>query len=103
MCEWNTLKPIYINRGETIREIMVDSCIADYVQQMNDLGIETIGCCCGHFRSPSTVLVDKGSEELMLQYQYSFSRYGYPDGTFCLEHIIDVDLDQSGNHRRKSL
>ena len=30
------------------REIPVDACIAQLVQVLNDYGIETIACCCGH-------------------------------------------------------
>jgi hypothetical protein len=27
---------------------MVDACIAPLVQAMNDRGVHTLGCCCGH-------------------------------------------------------
>lgn len=94
MCEWGTTLPIRVIRKNNRlsedgwHEIEVDACIADYVQRMNDLGIITLNCCCGHFKSPASVLVDNQSESLMIQYGYSFSHYYYPDGSFCLEHII---------------
>ena len=34
--------------GLTEREELIDSCIAPLVQILNDYGIKTISCCCGH-------------------------------------------------------
>lgn len=51
MCQWGTdtmvrlCVPMPVS-GRT--EIGVDACIAPLVQALNDAGIETIACCCGH-------------------------------------------------------
>jgi len=29
-------------------EIAVDACLAPLVQMLNDYGVHTTGCCCGH-------------------------------------------------------
>lgn len=56
MCEWgNTVNlkvPIPANlshTGEFRWDIKsIDSCLADIIQALNDVGIYTAGCCCGH-------------------------------------------------------
>jgi hypothetical protein len=51
MCKWGTDKTVKLCKPMLVSgrtEIAVDDCIADLVQALNDAGIETIGCCCGH-------------------------------------------------------
>ena len=54
MCKWGTdavvrlAVPMPVS-GRT--EIKVDACIAPLVQALNDAGIETVACCCGHGRA----------------------------------------------------
>lgn len=109
MCKWGTTLPIRVIRKNNHlnedgwHEIEVDACIAEYVQHMNNLGIITINCCCGHFKSPPSVLVDSQSESLMIQYRYSFSRYYYPDGSFCLEHIVQDIASNNDDYKEFKL
>jgi len=51
MCEWGIDKEINLC-GPVERKIKVDACLAPLVQMLNDFGIETIACCCGHGKSP---------------------------------------------------
>lgn len=51
MCKWGTDKDVFLMKVKPFsgrREIKVDACIAPLVQMLNDYGIETIACCCGH-------------------------------------------------------
>lgn len=56
MCDWGTnitlRVPIPANVSHTGKfrwaNKAVDSCIAKYVQALNDAGLYTGGCCCGH-------------------------------------------------------
>lgn len=56
MCKWGTdtilRVPIHADDSYTGEfrwdNKPVDSCIADIVQALNDAGIYTRGCCCGH-------------------------------------------------------
>lgn len=79
MCEWGTSLPIYVIRrnNDSIPDgwhlIYVDACIAPVVQTMNNLGILTVGCCCGHGKTNATVLVELESEELMLKFGYNYT------------------------------
>jgi len=38
----------------------VDSCIAPIVKALNDSGIYTSGCCCGHGKTEGTILLHDG-------------------------------------------
>lgn len=38
----------------------VDSCIAPIVQALNDAGIYTSGCCCGHGKEEGTIFLHDG-------------------------------------------
>lgn len=51
MCKWGTDKEVMLCKPLPIsgrKMVKVDACIARLVQTLNDYGIETIGCCCGH-------------------------------------------------------
>ena len=67
MCKWGKTKRVELcnpaiqrpvafkTRGETWAS--VDYCIADFIQWLNDLGIETKGCCCGHSKEMGGVII----------------------------------------------
>lgn len=92
MCQWGTTVTIYVIRRNNPdipdgwHPKGVDACIADYVQRMNEQGIVTTGCCCGHGKSPAWVTVDIGSLIQMLQ-------LGYSNCELTLEKFLDE------NHR----
>lgn len=52
MCEYGnciTLElPDWYVKYRNNREVSIDSCIADDIKYIWSLGIETLGCCCGH-------------------------------------------------------
>ena len=51
MCKYGTTKDVFLLTEKLFssrREIPVDACLARLVQVLNDYGIETIACCCGH-------------------------------------------------------
>lgn len=78
MCKWGTHKKINVIRRanpyveDGWHEINVDSCIADKIQEMNNLGVITLNCCCGHGKSTPNVLVSKGSEILLKIHGYDY-------------------------------
>jgi hypothetical protein len=37
-----------INKNQNKKVIPVDACIADEIQVLNNKGVITLGCCCGH-------------------------------------------------------
>lgn len=40
--------------------VPVDSCIAPLVQLLQDHGVRTVGCCCGHGKAPGFVSFEDG-------------------------------------------
>ncbi len=81
MCAWGTSKAIRVIRrnhpaiADGWHEVYVDECLAEYVQKMNDLGIVTLSCCCGHGRSNPNVLVAIRAKPLMKKHEYEYEKY----------------------------
>lgn len=70
MCKWGNdiiLKvPISARSSHTGEfhwdEKPVDSCLADIVQALNNAGIYTDGCCCGHGKYRGSILLQDNRE-----------------------------------------
>lgn len=43
----------------------VDACIAGIVQALNDAGIYTAGCCCGHGKHDGNIILHDGRELIL--------------------------------------
>lgn len=52
MCEQNRK-----NNGRRI-----DPCMREAIRCLNDQGIKTLACCCGHGKHPMTIVIDAGQE-----------------------------------------
>jgi len=39
----------------------IDKCLAPYIKALNDAGLYTGGCCCGHGKSPGTISFHDGT------------------------------------------
>jgi len=98
MCEWGTDAFIYVIRRnhpdipDGWHLMAVDACIADYVQRMNDLGIITMGCCCGHGKTEPQVSVAWESGERARQLGYGLRVYREGES---YEHIME-DVESAG-------
>lgn len=96
MCAWGTDQIIHVirrNHPDTPdgwHPVAVDACIADYVQRMNDQGVITVGCCCGHGKGRPVVLVAAESVPLLAQLGYEHHPFeaGRED---VVEHYISTD------------
>ena len=78
ICLHGKTKSVKLNRsrstsGATI--VPVDECIANEVQMLNDAGVITYGCCCGHGKSDPSCLVDKESESILKSIGYKLYEY----------------------------
>ncbi|MGD7046962.1 hypothetical protein ACQCU9_01930 [Rossellomorea marisflavi] len=56
-------------------EVPVDECIADEIQRLNDSGVITYGCCCGHGEGKRSCLVDISSKYILDNMGYTLSAY----------------------------
>lgn len=85
ICLHGTYKKVtVINIEQNKKEVVVDACIADEIQELNDKGVITLGSCCGHGKAgqiaewengfgkwksryePPHVLIDENSVELAI-------------------------------------
>lgn len=100
MCLYGVLKYVdVINPNQNKRKVVIDACIADEIQWLNDgRGVVTLGCCCGHglagqitewennygkwngHHEPPNVLINKDSVELAKKLGYTPYPYYYADG-----------------------
>lgn len=70
MCEWGTevlldvpIHPDDSYTGQLRRAKKgVDACIADIVEALNQAGIYTRSCCCGHGKQDGSILLHDGRE-----------------------------------------
>ncbi len=43
----------------------VDACIQSMVQALNDAGLQTLNCCCGHGQRPGWIALEDGRHILI--------------------------------------
>ena len=98
MCLHGTYKWVSVINCNS--RVKVDACIADEIQMLNDLGIITLGSCCGHgeagmpvewendfgrwkgYVQPPHVLIDEKSKNLAELLGYRPFPYYYADGEY---------------------
>ncbi len=81
MCKNGTLKDVLvINPSQNRKQVKVDACIAEEVQQLNNEGIVTLGCCCGHGEAGKIVEIKNASG--------TFKEYLQPPSTLLEERSV---------------
>lgn len=98
MCLHGTYKFVNVISEQNNKRVKVDACIADEVQELNNLGVITLGCCCSHgkagkivdwensygkwksYAEPSQALICKKSVELAKDCGYKPIPYYYANG-----------------------
>ena len=60
VCHKCGMKPVVHITFE--KNYQVDSCIANIVYALNDIGIGTTASCCGHGRQPGSIILKDGRE-----------------------------------------
>lgn len=99
MCLHGIYKQVsVINPNQGKRNVVIDACIADEIKVLNDNGIVTLSCCCGHgkagqitewendfgkwkeFLQPPHTLIIEESVSLAKKLGYSPYPYYYADG-----------------------
>lgn len=83
MCLYGTYKLVnVINRDQNKKRILVDACIADEIQDLNNNGIITLGCCCGH-----------GAAGKIIEYENEFGKWrkhGEPPSVLISETSVEL-------------
>lgn len=99
MCLYGVYKWVdIINPYQNQKRVVVDACIANEIQELNNKGIITLGSCCGHgrageiiewkngfgvwksYQSPPQVLIHVDSVEKAKLLGYRPFPYFYADG-----------------------
>jgi len=70
MCKYGTYKLLKVNYRNLER--CIDACIANEIKELNENGIITLGCCCGHGEHAPVVLVNEKSIKSMLTLGYDY-------------------------------
>lgn len=78
MCEYGTLEKIHVIydlNPPRENDILVDSCIADEIEKLNNYGVKTLGCCCGHGEYNPECLIDMSSISICKKLGYDVHEY----------------------------
>ena len=73
MCKWGIDEMVTLCRPKLVSgrlTVPVDKCIAPLIQLLNDHGVRTIGCCCGHGKGPGFISFEDAegfSREVLLE------------------------------------
>lgn len=60
MCYHGTHKLVRVINKQNKQDVVVDACIADEIQHLNNMGVVTLGCCCGHGKAGQIVEWENG-------------------------------------------
>lgn len=44
---------------------VIDPCMRSVIQNLQELRVKTLACCCGHKKYPMSIVVDIGVEKVM--------------------------------------
>lgn len=73
MCQYGHYRNVYVN--DKRKEVKVDYCIADKIVFLNEIGVITYGCCCGHGEYHPQCLVDIKSRLKLEEIGYTLREY----------------------------
>jgi len=82
MCKWGTHELMKIkipaNLSSTgkdkIKTVGIDKCIAHIIKALQDAGIETTGCCCGHGESDGYIGLNEGLILTIKKWERDFNK-----------------------------
>lgn len=89
MCKWGTNREITMER-----RVFVDACVADWIVELNRLGVYTTGCCCGHGNGPATATILPSAQERARELGYEVTLRG------DLDPVITLALTHASAGRR---
>lgn len=66
MCQWGTTEVLVGHTNSRGGLINVDKCLAPIIKALNDAGVRTAACCCGHGKMPGNVMLADGREIVIM-------------------------------------
>lgn len=81
------------------KEFTCDICISKEIQNINDWGLKTLNCCCGHGKQKPNFLCDNSeyNRKWLIDNNYKFIDYfnkGEDFNLFIIEMKTDVEFEQ---------
>jgi len=77
MCDASSkTKEVKLNKPDYLSNCLivpVDACLAPLIQMLNDYGIETMACCCGHGRTGHSHIRISSQNIILTQFGNDFS------------------------------
>lgn len=98
MCQHGTERNVKLNhpRESGRRIVPVDACIADEVQMLNDMGVITVGSCCGHGKGQPHVLINEYSATLVQKLGYMSIPYFHGPNDYRGIHEVILKQGERG-------
>ena len=90
MCKWGDRTKVKVIRRanpfvkDGWHEISVDSCMAPFVQKLNNDGVVTLQCCCGHGKYEAEIWIAEGSIKKAKSLGYKLSKLENPKRTVII-------------------
>lgn len=76
----------YLCYEQTRQDVEVDGCLVGEINRLNNEGVKTIGCCCGHGRRQGYIQVAPDSVAEMLKREYQQIEVdNYGNGEWCFK------------------
>lgn len=102
MCRWGTSEIVHLAYPRPVSgrtRIAVDACLAPLVQALNDLGVKTTGCCCGHGGEGSVTYEHEGIHyEIFIPARANIEMLAAPDMVEALPNLPCLHV-QGGDYR----
>jgi hypothetical protein len=94
MCKWGDVVDVEVtipsslsHTGQAYQKIVeIDRCISGLVEVLNNIGMRTISCCCGHGKHRPCINLQDGRSIVICE---------APDDPLLLELIVNFKEDES--------
>lgn len=73
MCRWgsDTVLNLTVDKAvshtgnQRLADVKIDSCIAEFVENLNHSGVRTVNSCCGHGKGEGRILLSSGANLIL--------------------------------------
>lgn len=80
-CEIGTYKCCAYAFTDGDKDVYVDKCLLEEVKSLVDLGVITLGCCCGHGKVPGYIQVESDYQSISKMNELGYKRLWNPFGS----------------------
>lgn len=73
-CEVGTYECCVYAFADGDKDVYVDRCLLEEIKGLVELGVVTLGCCCGHGKMPGYIQVDCDYQSISKMYELGYKR-----------------------------